>query len=257
MPILKTNHGDIHYSRQGRGGLLVIALHGYGDDHTVFKAFQTDDKFTVIAIDLPFHGNTRWNKGYYQVHELVSVIQQLLSLEEQQLFIALGHSLGGRLWLSLLPHFPTQIQQLILLAPDGLNTEGMALIDWMPFAMRWGFSKLLGYPGSLLKIAQLLRQLSILSPFSYRYLKYQLMDQDRLRSMKRTWLSLAYFPMNKTIAHKNIQSTNIPTHVYLGTKDDIVPAEKLRSIFRKLSQVKIIECDTDHRGVIIEFMKEY
>ena len=52
----------IHYLSMGSGKQILIALHGYGDNAALYKVLlpSLGNRYTIYAIDLPYHGRTRW-----------------------------------------------------------------------------------------------------------------------------------------------------------------------------------------------------
>jgi pimeloyl-ACP methyl ester carboxylesterase len=57
----------IHYFQWGRGEKILLCFHGYGESAASFgflsEALGQD--FTILAIDLPYHGETQWRGGLY------------------------------------------------------------------------------------------------------------------------------------------------------------------------------------------------
>src|ERR1700761_4936159 len=97
----------IHYSRWGTGTRLLFAFHGYGESARsfAFLAESLSKDFTIIAPDLPFHGETEWREGYYLApQDLLSILSEIRSslpgLDDG--WWLLGYSMGGRVALDLL-----------------------------------------------------------------------------------------------------------------------------------------------------------
>ena len=57
----------IAYTRWGTGGKLLFCLHGYGETGAGFAFLETalGDEYTILAIDMPFHGGTDWKEGLF------------------------------------------------------------------------------------------------------------------------------------------------------------------------------------------------
>src|SRR4030095_15084979 len=113
----------IHYAVAGNGKQPVICLHGYGETTNSFKFLEADlpASFKLIAIDLPFHGNTDWKEGLnFLINDLIIIIDDIfrkLKIGERK-FSVIAYSMGGRVALHLTEEIPERIQKLILLAPD-------------------------------------------------------------------------------------------------------------------------------------------
>ena len=121
-------NSSIHYRHYGNGSKLLFCFHGYGRDSDTFYILERrlGNLFTIIAIDIPFHGRTVWKdeltfKPAY-LQELLLQIRSDLH-EENSKFSLLGFSMGGRIALYLTQLMPEKIERLILLAPDGLHSN--------------------------------------------------------------------------------------------------------------------------------------
>ena len=90
---LQFDQSNIHYLRSGNGERVLICFHGYGESaaHFQFLTEKLKDEFTMISLDLPFHGQTNWQTGMLDEERLQSVIDQILTQENlprrQYLFI--------------------------------------------------------------------------------------------------------------------------------------------------------------------------
>ena len=97
----------IHYRKGGEGKRLLFCFHGYGESSESFAFLETplDREFTLVAIDLPFHGKTDWREGLYlDPKDLLAIIRQIgtgLPGANQPWWL-MGYSMGGRVALSLL-----------------------------------------------------------------------------------------------------------------------------------------------------------
>ncbi len=110
------------YESWGSGEPLVL-LHGMGSSTSVWKTIRPtlQDKFQVIAFDLPGHGNTNLNpKQAMDPYSLALLItQQLEELGITKAHFA-GNSLGGWIALEIASSFPERTLSVTGLAPAGL-----------------------------------------------------------------------------------------------------------------------------------------
>src|SRR5512138_3675541 len=108
----------------GFGEKLVFCFHGYGEDGNSFSFLEkyAGAQYSFIAFDLPFHGNTQWHDEEFTTADLVNIIRQLVGADvnhHTKKISLLGFSLGGRVALSLYQSMPSEIDKIVLLAPDG------------------------------------------------------------------------------------------------------------------------------------------
>jgi len=87
--------------RKGAKKGTIILLHGNSSSSKVFEpVFNSDIAYTLLAIDLPGHGESERaeNYGYPQIRE--KLLDQVLKVEEP--LILVGNSLGGHLAIEIL-----------------------------------------------------------------------------------------------------------------------------------------------------------
>jgi pimeloyl-ACP methyl ester carboxylesterase len=100
----------IFYSEEGSGHPLVL-IHGYLETSDVWKDFACllSDRFRVIAVDLPGHGNSDIYTETQTMEFLAEAVSGLLGvLGIEKAFLA-GHSLGGYVALAFLEKFPAKL----------------------------------------------------------------------------------------------------------------------------------------------------
>ncbi len=119
MPAFYLTYGQsrFHGICEGSGEKLLICLHGFGESALHFKCLAPalGDTYTIIALDMPLHGKTE--------DDLPALIAQLLEQHGRQRFSLMGYSMGGRLALCVIEKMAAQVDELILLAPDGLKNN--------------------------------------------------------------------------------------------------------------------------------------
>ena len=248
---LHTPYGDVHFRKLGSGQRLLIAFHGFGVDSSVFQCLEPPLQgiFTIYAIDLPFHGQTRWAGKDFSPEQLEVVIQAILQQEGKQRFEALGHSLGGRLWLCLLGRLAGRLDALYLLAPDGLQTRWMGLAERMPLLLRRLAGQLATRPDRGLALARGLQQRGLIDEFVIRYLVHHLGDNHRRNRLLYTWYALSNFPLNAVKARKYLSASQAATLVLLGKRDQVIPAVALRAVLEGMKHVRIREVDANHQTI--------
>src|SRR3954470_2439847 len=136
----------VHYRQFGNGNRLLFCFHGYGRESDTFYFLERrlGNEFTIIAIDVPFHGRTEWKdevvlKPMYLQQFLLQIRKDLNKRDMK--FSLLGFSMGGRIALYLTQLLPNDVERLILIAPDGLNFN---FWRWMA-SDTWAGNKFLNY----------------------------------------------------------------------------------------------------------------
>lgn len=113
MPHLKCPSGtDLYYEIEGEGK-PVLFLHGWGVDHRIWnqQIKHCKDHFKVIALDLPGHGQSGWDR--VSLETMVEDIKVLLDREHIHQCSVVGSSLGGLFGLKLYELYPQVVERLI------------------------------------------------------------------------------------------------------------------------------------------------
>lgn len=114
-------NATVRFSDQGEGKVIVL-LHGFLESLEIWTEFtnQLSEKFRVIAIDLPGHGETA-SIGYVHSMELmaecVKAVTKHLGLRK---YVVVGHSMGGYVALALTELYPDDVKGLCLFHSNAL-----------------------------------------------------------------------------------------------------------------------------------------
>lgn len=249
--ILQLPSGDINVRKFGSGPRLLIAFHGFAEDGSAFTGLgrALGDTGMLYAIDLPFHGGTFWKGTDYRPGQLAGIVEAILEREGFLRFEAIGHSLGARLWLHLLPAFQGRLERAYLLAPDGLQSRWLHLVEWLPAGWRRRFAGLLSRPGWLLALASALHRACLIDDFLLRYLRFHLSDESKRHRLLHTWGALSYFRLGGNRARHLIRQGQAPVLVLLGDKDQLVDPEAIRQRLKGLNDVGIEVVNATHRSI--------
>ncbi|MEM1393645.1 MAG: 2-succinyl-6-hydroxy-2,4-cyclohexadiene-1-carboxylate synthase [Cyanobacteria bacterium P01_H01_bin.150] len=121
-----------HYRFSGNSNKpLILFLHGFmGNSHEFDEIVNLlADDFNCLSIDLPGHGKTKvLNDDCYTMAKtadaLINLLDNLLDELKVKKCFLIGYSMGGRLALYLMLHFPQYFHKVIVeSASPGLLTE--------------------------------------------------------------------------------------------------------------------------------------
>src|SRR5262245_46887284 len=112
-------NSEIGYHVFGHGSTPIVCFHGYGEDGESFLFLEKylGDQFSLIALDLPFHGITNWREKVFSQDDLLAVIKELLVVNGfscgNSNVTLLAFSLGGRIALNVYELMPSSIIRII------------------------------------------------------------------------------------------------------------------------------------------------
>ena len=118
-------HGDrVCYRRAGTGPVLLL-LHGIGDSSRAWIPAMRllQRSYTVLAPDLPGHGDSSSRLGDYSLGSHASSVRDLLDLLSIERVTVVGQSFGGGVAMQFAYQFPSRCERLVLVDAGGLGRE--------------------------------------------------------------------------------------------------------------------------------------
>jgi len=122
--------GTVHFHEYGTGAKPLLAFHGYGMTGRQFHVLEESilKEYHVYGFDHFFHHESRldnWTEKQIVAGMPRAMMRQYaeewFKLHGRQRFSVLAYSIGANLALILVEEFPDLIDDVILLAPDGLS----------------------------------------------------------------------------------------------------------------------------------------
>ena len=216
-----------HGIREGAGPQLLICLHGFGESamHFLPLVKQLGSRFTIVALDMPRHGQTEWKEERpFAPADLKALVTALLQQENKQQFSLLGYSMGGRLALSLLIEMAPQIRRLILMAPDGIKNN-----PWHYFVTQTGvgnrlFKHVTYHPNFLFRLMKVARNLGGLNESVYKFAFHSRDTLDKRLKVYNVWTDMRRMQPSLRRCKELLKQYHIPTLLIYGKYDRIIPA---------------------------------
>jgi pimeloyl-ACP methyl ester carboxylesterase len=214
----------IHYRVIGEGNRVTVCFHGFGEHAGTFDLLaEAMPGHRLVAIDLPFHGQTPWKEGLPFLPADLWEILQLLPEIGSSSFGLLGYSMGGRVALAMLECMPDRISHVLLLAPDGLTFN-----PWYALATRTVmgnrlFKFTMNRPDWFRGLVKLGARLRMVNASVERYVERYIEDPARRRDLYRIWTTLSGFRPSVTQVARIIREKAIPTQLVFGRYDRIIP----------------------------------
>lgn len=227
----------IHYTCYGAGSSLLFGFHGYGESAQSFAFLETalDRDYTLVAIDMPFHGQTEWKEGLFlEPRDLLAVLEELAAIlpVRKERWTFLGYSMGGRVALHLLQLAPEKIGKLVLLAPDGLRMNPWY---WLATQTRPGnhlFRFTMRHPGWLFFLLRIGNALHCVNPGIYKFTTRYIDNIKVRQNLYARWTIMRGFRPKPGLLRNIIRSRKIPVRLVYGRYDRIIRAERGQQ-FRK------------------------
>jgi pimeloyl-ACP methyl ester carboxylesterase len=248
---LPSVNGRIHTYRFGTGPELLIAMHGFSDRARMFTVLEPAlaSKYTVVALDLPFHGQTEWNKKTFTKEDLLAIIRQILEQQGKTRFSIMAFSFGARLAQAMLPELAPQINHLYLISPDGIKTKGMTTATRTPMWMRRLLYRILQKPGWFVGMVQTGRKVGVVPPLVHHFLTNNLNKPERFQRTFGCWLAMDSFYLRRRDIKKLLLETQLPTRIFIGKDDPMLKHSSLNKIYGDIPNVEMTWVEDGHRLV--------
>lgn len=246
---IKLPKGDIHCLHFGTGPELLIALHGFSDRARMFAVLEPalSEKYAVVAVDWPFHGQTTWEPNLFSKEDLLEIIRHILAENGKERFSLMGFSFGARLAQAMLPDLIGQLNKLYLLSPDGVKTKGMSMAAHTPMWVRKLLYRILQKPGWFIALLNFGKKIGVAPPMIHHFLTNNLNRPERFRRTFGCWLAMRSFYLSRHIIQRILGDSKLPADVYIGLSDPMLRQKTLKKLYEGLPNVRVFWLDEGHR----------
>lgn len=251
------NGATLHFSKSGKGERVLLAFHGFGQDHKAFERLpeKFSEHYTIYSFDLFFHGKSDWKKGEEPLEKSFwkSLLSEFLTHFKIARFNLLGFSMGGKFVLATLEALPEKAEQVFLLAPDGIKTNTWYSLATYPFMLRRFFKSMILHPGRFHSIVRFAHKTGIIDKGVLRFAESQMNTEAKRHQVYLSWVVFRHLKFKMgTIAHR-INSNNIGLTVVIGKHDKIITAKNMNGLLSKVPYHTIEILDTGHNGLIAKW----
>ena len=233
MPNAYFSIGDsrIHYSYFGAGRSLLFCFHGYGESAVSFEFLDEAlaQEFIIVAIDLPFHGQTEWREARpLEPGELLGALEKLAAgipgLSAG--WSLLGYSMGGRIALQLLELASEKFRQVVLLAPDGLRVNPWYWLGTQTFFGNRIFRWTVHHPGWLFFVLRAGNFLRVVNPSVFKFTSHYIGDEQARQRLYERWTAMRLFKPKLPAIARTVIHRRIPVQLIYGSYDRIIRWER-------------------------------
>jgi len=255
---IRYRQSQIHYYRFGSGPTYICCFHGYGEDGSKFGLFERElgASYTLISIDLPFHGQTVWNEGLLlQPAELLEIMNRIIPPEKP--ILLMGYSMGGRVCLQLLASFPDRFYQLVLMAPDGLHKNPWQRLSTQTWIGNRLFAFSMRHPGWMFVLMRLAGSLGLFNKSIIRFVHHYLDHEQERKILYQRWTTMRLFRPLFAGLKKTISAHKIPVQLIFGKYDRVIVAKHGYRLQKKIDTwVSVTELTAGHHLLQEKYKKD-
>lgn len=205
------------------------------------------DRYTLVALDFPFHGKTEWKEGLvFAPENLIAIIHQIIPVNTS--FSLVGYSMGGRVALDLMDRIADQVNKLLLIAPDGLHNK-----PWQQLATRTQlgnrlFGYLMQHPNLTKWYLNLMEKTGLYNKELLRFVHYYLDDREERITLYKRWTTMRRFRPDKKRLKKSILDKQKKILCLFGKYDRVILTKHGRKFSRNIeSHFRITEIEAGHQ----------
>ncbi|MCC2547752.1 alpha/beta hydrolase [Hymenobacter sp. BT175] len=247
----------LHYEVYGRGPRIILAFHGYGQQESHWRTVASvlgSLNVTLYSFDLFYHGQSRLAKTDTPLTKkrLSGLIEQFLQERNITSFGLLAFSMGAKFALTTLEAFPDRVEQLWLIAPDGIRPQFWYSLATYPPWMRGILGQAVLRPERLLRFIGALGQRRLVHPNLVSFARWQLENREKRLRVYRSWVGFRQlvFDVKHLAALLNRQPT--PVTFFLGRHDRVIPHAGLQQFIASLQRAHTVLLETGHAGLIYD-----
>lgn len=214
---------QVPFSEYGVGGKPLLAFHGYGMDGNQFKVLENSFCLThkIYGFHMPYHKHGPQD-GEAWIDHLLEQIRGLFPTPSDH-FSLLGYSLGSKVALKILEVFPSQVDEIYLLAPYGL--EAHAGLDFV--SKGWGNSLFKAivktkWPERIMKVAH---KLKVINSELKTIILEEMNSTTKRLNLCRSLNMIGQIELDKE-SQLRLLGNEIPCTLIYGTNDFLFPYHK-------------------------------
>lgn len=241
----------LHYRKTGTGKTAVLWFHGFGQSHVAFdKILEPDSQeFTHYTFDLFYHGRSVWaSDTLIEKQNWIELIQRFLNDAGITRFNVVSFSIGCRFAVTLAEAFPKQVQNLIMLAPDGIQFRFWYWLVTYPYLSRKLFHRIVTKPAIWNRLLSLFEITRIIDRKLLRFAQRQMDSQQKRNQVYQSWVNFRHLKSNSRGLIR-LANHNIVVTLIAGTRDKIVPASLVQKLQRK-PQLHYHSLNANHNELI-------
>lgn len=252
-------NNTLHYVKAGNGKQPLLVFHGFGQDHTLYVPLlkSLSPRFTLYIIDLFFHGKSAWKDGErpLEKRDWKNFMNTLLQEQGISSFSILAYSLGGKFALTTLEAFPTQVEHLYLVAPDGIKTSFWYSMATYPKFFRSIFRSMVFRHERFLWLAEKLNQSKLVDKGLIRFADYQMNTEAKRERVYYSWVVFRRLTFDLKEVARIINDNHVGVTMIVGKYDKVIKPENMNLLLRHVKDYRLEVLEAGHTGLMYESLR--
>ncbi|MBK6264289.1 alpha/beta hydrolase [Marivirga sp. S37H4] len=244
----------LDYSISGNGKQILFAFHGFGQHGKYYEPFaeKLGDIYTIYSFDLFYHGESDWKDKIHPLkkEDWKKIIEIIVDKHSIQTFAVCGYSMGGKFAMASLEAFPDKIDQLLLIAPDGIKTLFWYSLATYPTSFRRFFRAMVTKPKYFYNLINFSKKLGLVDKSLLKFANSQMNTRAKRRRVYLSWVTFRFLSFDLKKIAKIINQHKIPTYMITGKYDKIITANNMLDLLKHVHQYHNIILEAGHNSLI-------
>jgi len=257
--------GAIHYHEYGGGSKPMLAFHGYGMTGRQFHVLERSvlQEYHVYGFDHFFHGESKlsgWTEQQITAGMpkamVRAYVEEWFKIHGRQRFSVMGYSIGANIALILVEEYADLIDEVILMAPDGLSVyKGFDILLNKPWG-RYFFRKVTKSKWLAPSLLKSLKKVGFIDDSLFN-IAYNEIDTEQKRQDVYYTLNLIRLlkPDTARIASL-INQHDIKCMIIFGKHDNLFPRLAALPFINSLKEAEVHELASGH-WLVTKELDEY
>ena len=247
--------GKVHFHEYGAGQKPMLAFHGYGMTGRQFNVLEKSvlDKYRVYGFDHFFHGESKLSEWTEEriiagmPREMIKLyIEKWFSIYGRQRVSLMAYSIGADIALILLEEFPEWIEQLILMAPDGVTTyKGFRYLQYTFWGKRL-FKRTTKSEWLAPSLLKSLKLLNVIDKDLYTIAYNEINTPAKRQDVYYTLNLIKHWKPDTAKLVSIITRHNIKCLFIFGKDDLLFPKSAAMPFLKQLPQARVLELPMGH-----------
>ena len=243
----------LSYRKVGHGPAILIAFHGFGQSGRVFDSVDETigHRFTVFSFDLFFHGNSHYvGPQLLTKTDWQRLIGAFLETQRIRRFSLMGFSLGGRFALTIAEAFADRLDELILIAPDGITRSRWYQLATATPMGRWLFRYVMRHLSAFNQMGHALVRVGLLNRTAMRFAELSLSTAGQRTLVYTVWTQFRLITPDLKTVSTLLNQHSVRVRFFTGAFDRIVPGTYILPLADCLQRYELTVLKTGHNHLI-------
>ena len=250
MPYLLHHRSKLYYRVIGHGSRALLAFHGYGQSSAYYEPMEQalGSDYTIYAFDLFFHGRSHLHKHDTPLEKgfLRELIAHFLVKQQLERFSLMGFSMGGKFALTLVECMPERIDELFLIAPDGIKTNFWYNIATYPGWLQQLFKRTVVKPELFFGLLRMLDKYNMVHKSMLRFAHYQMDSTPKRLRVYRSWVGFRELNFDIRKIVQLLNRHQVPVTMFVGEYDQIIAPKRVAVFVDALEKGELVVLKTGH-----------